>query len=145
VSYALDTNLLTRSIQEEHPQRDEARTAIKKLLLADEEVFILPQNLIEFWAVATRPLDVEGLGLPANETAAHLAKFEILFSLKEDTPAIYLEWKKLVSQHAVMGRNVHDARIAAALTVHGVSHLVTFNKKHFKRFPAITALLPSEL
>jgi predicted nucleic acid-binding protein len=62
VSYALDTNLLTRSIQKEHSQRNEAINAIKKLLLADEEVFILPQNLIEFWAVATRPLDVDGLG-----------------------------------------------------------------------------------
>lgn len=145
MSYALDTNLLIRSIEKDHPKRPEALVAINKLLRAGEEIFILPQNLIEFWAVATRPKDVEGLGLTAAESSAHIVTFETLFSLKEDTSAIYLEWKRLVNQHAVMGKNVHDARIAAALTVHGINHLVTFNKKHFKRFSAFTTLLPTEV
>lgn len=38
-----------------------------------------------------------------------------------------------------------DARIAAALTVHGITHLVTFDKGDFKRFSGINALLPSEM
>jgi hypothetical protein len=33
----------------------------------------------------------------------------------------------------------------AAAIAHGISYFVTFNKDHFKRFSAITALLPSEV
>ena len=52
-------------------------------------------------------------------------------------PAIYVEWKSLVTQHAVMGKKAHDARIVAAMKVHNVSHLLTFNRADFKRFQGI--------
>jgi len=145
VSYAIDSNVLLRSVEKDHPKRDEARASINKLLLAGEEVFLLPQNLVEFWVVATRPREENGLGLSASDTAEHIAAFEAIIPVYEDTPAIYEKWKRLITQHVVMGKNAHDARIAATLTVHGITHLVTFNKRHFKRFPAFTSLLPSEV
>jgi predicted nucleic acid-binding protein len=106
---------------------------------------VLPQNLCEFWVLATRPKKENGLGLSPTEAEAHLAKFESSFLFKADNATVYSNWRQLVTQHGVSGKNAHDARIAAALITHGITHLVTFNQDHFKRFAAIKALLPTEL
>jgi hypothetical protein len=45
----------------------------------------------------------------------------------------------------VSGVQVHDARIAAAMRVHGVTHLLTLNTGDFTRYPGITAVHPATL
>jgi predicted nucleic acid-binding protein len=45
----------------------------------------------------------------------------------------------------VEGKQVHDARLVAAMNVYGIKHLLTYNKNHFKRFAGITVLSPSEV
>jgi predicted nucleic acid-binding protein len=51
----LDTNLLIRMTRSHDPQSGVARTAIQTLLRKGERLIVVPQNLYEFWAVATRP------------------------------------------------------------------------------------------
>jgi predicted nucleic acid-binding protein len=48
----LDTNVLTRIAQTNHPQHPEAVGAVKLLLDRWERLCIPPQNLYGFWAVA---------------------------------------------------------------------------------------------
>lgn len=92
------------------------------------------------------PRDQNGLGMSAPEVEAQCAQFEGLFSLMPDAPAIYGEWKSLVSRHAVMAKKAHDARIVASMKVHNVSHLLTFNVDDFKRFQEIiTVTAPKDL
>jgi predicted nucleic acid-binding protein len=145
LSYALDSNILIRSIEENHPQQDEALDVINKLIGRGAEVFLLPQSLYEFWVVATRPKKDNGLELSAKDAELFLSKFESVFPIKHDTEAVYKEWRQLVTSIAVQGKPTHDARIAAALVTHGITHFVTFNKSHFTRFSAIIVLLPSEV
>jgi hypothetical protein len=52
------------------------------------------------------------------------------------------EWQRLVVQHDVKGRNAHDARLVAAMNVHGVGHILTFNITDFTRYPGIIVLDP---
>jgi predicted nucleic acid-binding protein len=42
----------------------------------------------------------------------------------------------------VSGRQVHDARLVAAMKVHNVTHLLTFNTDDFKRFSEIMVVNP---
>ena len=49
----VDTNILLRSLHPEHPHYAIAQDAIATLRRRDM-LCIAPQNLIEFWAVATR-------------------------------------------------------------------------------------------
>lgn len=72
---ALDTNVLARSIQTDHPHQVVALAAITKLLKQADEVHILPQNLVEFWVLSTRPTKDNGLGLSPSDAEAHIAKF----------------------------------------------------------------------
>jgi predicted nucleic acid-binding protein len=102
----------------------------------------VPQNLYEFWSVTTRPVAQNGLGFSSGQAAAALTRLKQLFTLLEDTPAILPEWERLVVAHAVLGKNAHDARIAATMLIHGVTHLLTFNDADFRRFP-ITVLTPA--
>ena len=68
--------------------------------------------------------------------------FSALFPLLLDPPTLFSEWEQLVTTHAVVGTNAHDARLVAVMLVHGVTHLLTFNTSDFTRFPGITVLDP---
>jgi predicted nucleic acid-binding protein len=91
MSYLVDTNVLLRSVEENHPMNDRAVNAIRLLLAQGEELCIVPQNLIEFWTVATRPTSVNGLGLSLAEAIAELSALKSIFTLQPDTPDLFVE------------------------------------------------------
>jgi predicted nucleic acid-binding protein len=120
----------------------DAVRAVSVLLTRGERVCVFPQNLIEFWNVATRPVSVNGLGFSLAQTEAEVNSIESLLVVLPDSPAIYPEWRRLVVAHSVSGKQVHDARIVAAMNVHNVTHILTFNLDDFKRYPCITLTDP---
>lgn len=141
----VDSNILVFSANLNSPMVHEVSRATSLLLSRGERLCVIPQNLIEFWAVATRPVTSRGLGLSVKQTSAELTRIKSVFHLLPDSPAIYPEWEKLVTQHAVLGKNVHDARLVAAMTVFGLDTLLTTNKPDFKRFAGITAIEPKDV
>ena len=65
-----------------------------------------------------------------------------MFPVLPDTPEIFSEWERIVVQHKVSGKQAHDARLVAAMNVHNLTQLLTFNTSDFKRFTGITAVNP---
>jgi predicted nucleic acid-binding protein len=145
MSYLVDTNVLLRLVQKNHPMRLDARRALAALRKQGEELCIIPQNLIEFYAVATRDLVDNGLGLTVNEAAREIGKLKRIFKLRPDSQAIFIEWEQLVAQYQVIGKKAHDTRLVAAMKTHGISHILTFNVKDFKRFNDITPASPQTI
>jgi len=143
--YLVDTNVLLRSIQQADPMHADAKRAAATLTRQDQQLSIVAQNLIEFWAVATRPAVNNGLALSIDDMAQHVAIFKRIFTLLPDTPEILPEWERLVDQHKVIGRQVHDARLVAAMKVHSITHLLTFNTDDFKRYDEITVVNPQNI
>ena len=143
--YLVDTNVLLRSIQQANPMHADAKRAAATLTRQDQQLSIVAQNLIEFWAVATRPAVNNGLALSIDETTRHVATFKRVFTLLADNPDIFLDWERLVKQHKVIGRRVHDTRLVAAMNVHSVTHLLTFNTDDFKRYDGITVVDPASV
>ncbi len=47
--------------------------------------------------------------------------------------------------HGVSGKTAHDTRYAAAMAVHGVTHLLTHNGADFKRYPHVTVIEPQSV
>ena len=142
MDYLADTNILLRSAQPAHPMHSDAVRAVSVLISGGERVCVIPQNLIEFWAVATRPVDKNGLGLTPAQSEAEVSKIESFLTVLPDGPAIYPEWRRLVIAHAVSGKQVHDTRLVAAMNVHKIANLLTFNVDDFKRFSGITLINP---
>lgn len=145
MSYLVDTNVLLRSVQQTHPMQLDSSRSFDILIRRGEVVSVIPQVLIEFWAVATRPALNNGLGMSVDEAAHHINVFRVAFEFLPDTDSIFEKWAQLVTHHQVLGKQVYDARLAAAMSVHNLTHLLTFNGGDFKRFTEITVVNPSDV
>ena len=145
MGYLVDTNILLRSCQPDHPMYPTASTAVEVLLTQGENLHVTPQNLVEFWNVATRLLDHNGLGMTPKQANIEMVKFEALLPVKLDVPAIHQQWRSLVLHYGVKGVNVHDARLTAAAIVHRLTHVLTFNVRDFKRYSEIIAVHPDQI
>ena len=143
MAIVVDTNVLIFSVQDGHPWQEDSIHAIERRLLADETIYVLPQNLAEFWNVCTRPANKNGIGLSVESADRRLTNLESLLTVLHDTPLVYSQWRKLIVQHGVKGVPVHDARIAAAMLTHGVEQILTYNPRDFSRYGAITPIHPS--
>src|SRR5262249_41230510 len=104
----LDTNLLTRITRSHDPQSGVARAAIQTLLGRRERLIIVPQNLYEFWAVATRapgapPAGQNGLGMTPAQAGHWLRFFQRRFTLLPDREDLCKLWHALVEAHGVTG------------------------------------------
>jgi predicted nucleic acid-binding protein len=141
----VDTNILLRSVQPNHPLCAQATRAVSKLIRQKDAVFFCSQNVAEFWNVATRPADQNGLGFSQEEALQEVGSIEKLLTLLPDIPAIYSAWKAIVRDHKVQGVKVYDARLVATMNVYAVESLITFNAADFKRYGNIAALLPSAI
>jgi predicted nucleic acid-binding protein len=140
----IDTSTLLRTLQPSHPQRETVRVAIKALTARGRELHIVPQNLFELWVVATRPVAQNGLGLSITEATSELMRLKSMFPLLPDTPAIYPVWENLVIQYQVSGKPAHDARLVAAMLVHGLTTILTFDKTGFSRYDGIEVVQPAD-
>jgi len=142
MAYLADTNVVLRRILANDPLHAVVRAAVDRLLLRGETIYITPQNLVEFRALATRPASANGLGMTTAQAAAETQRLEALFPMAAETPAIYPLWRSLVDAHDVIGRQVFDARLVAVMQAHGLTHLLTLNPTHFRRFPGLTIVDP---
>jgi predicted nucleic acid-binding protein len=143
----LDTNLLTRMTRSRDPQAGVARAAIQALLGRGERLIVVPQNLYEFWAVATRapgppPVGRNGLGMTPAQAGHWLRFFRRRFTLLHDREEISRLWQALVEAHGVTGFRAHDVRLVAAMQSYGLTRLLTFNVAHFRGLP-VTILDPA--
>lgn len=75
-----DTNIILRLAEPAHPTHDITLNAVTKLFADGYNICLLPQNLIEFWNVATRPSDKNGFGWTAARTDAEITVLENTFS-----------------------------------------------------------------
>jgi len=141
----MDSNILLRGAQPSHPMHQAAIDAQTELKKRGEQPCLVAQNIIEFRAVATRPATVNGLGMNQSTADAEIARFKVLYPLFLDTPTILTEWERLVGLHGSEGKQNHDARLVAAMIVHGISSILTFNKSDFVRYTEIAVLTPQDV
>lgn len=141
----IDTNMLLRSVQPDHPMHLTAVRALEVLMKREEPLVIALQNVVEFWNAATRSAASNGLGFTIEEARAELTKIEAFFQILIENAASYAAWKALLIECRVSGVKAHDARIAAVMKSYGVPRIVTFNVADFTRYPGIEAVHPEKV
>lgn len=141
-SCLVDTNILLRISRRSDPQYNLVDSALSKLALAGTLLHFTHQNIAELWNAMTRPVNRNGFGLTVTEAEREVRAIESGMSLLADSEAVYREWRTIVVQYAVSGVQVHDARLVAAMKVHGVSHILTLNVTDFDRYSGITVAHP---
>jgi len=140
-----DTNILLRLMKSNDPEFPLVRGAVRALRARGHRLCYIPQNMLEFWNVCTRPMDQNGYGLSPMEADERAQRVERALTLLADNERIHPEWRRLVLTHSVSGRQVYDARLVAAMYVHGVSHLLTLNDRDFIRYPGIIIVHPQDV
>ena len=138
----LDTNILIRSSNKTDPRHQALGDFLREQVKAGVRLFVAPQNVVEFWVVATRPPAVNGLGLTVEDAHARVEDLIAAFELLPDPPTLVSKWLVLCRDHLVLGRQAHDARLAAFMMGHQIHRLITLNHADFKRFTEIECVTP---
>lgn len=144
--YLVDTNVLLRLLQRNDPNYSTIRRAVRTLIARGDDLCCAPQNIVELWNVSTRPATARGgFGLANTETDRRVRLIERIFTILEETLAVYPQWRRLVVDNVVAGVQVHDARIVSVMNVHGITHILTLNGADFSRYTGITSVSPDEI
>ena len=141
----VDTNILLRWVQVDHPSHASAIESHRTLTARGDLLHIVPQVAYEFWAVCTRPGPENGLGISVQEADRMLKSFGQLFDELPEHQDTRRVWQQLALETQAKGKTSHDARLAAAAKCHGLDAVLTFNPQHFSRFPGLQILDPADL
>ncbi|MFO0847116.1 MAG: PIN domain-containing protein [Gemmataceae bacterium] len=139
-----DSGILLRLFEASDPLHPVVKRAVDALGTPGEKLVTAPQNVAEFWNVCTRPASPRGgLGLSVADAEVRLRDVEQRFALLAEPPATYAVWRGMVVAHAVRGKQVHDARLAALMQTHGLTHILTLNGGDFARYPGVVVIDPA--
>ena len=144
-SYLLDTNVILRASDPASETFSLAAESVFLLLTENHECFLTAQVLIEFWVVATRPIEVNGLGWTAERTRQQIDLLTSELSLLPEKPEIFTYWLELVTAHNIKGKRTHDLRLLAVMKAHQISNLLTFNPEDFIAIPGVNIIQPQEI
>ncbi|MDW8320292.1 MAG: PIN domain-containing protein [Armatimonadota bacterium] len=145
MSWLIDTNVLVRLRDADSPHHLLCVQAIQALRSQREELCVCTQVAIEYYVVATRPREVNGIGLRTEEALQDVRDLKALFHWLPEPPDIDRTWQHIVAKYAITGKQAHDARLLALMVSHHVENLLTLNVPHFRRFEEISVVSPHEL
>ena len=143
--YLVDTNVLLRWSHADSLDHSVCTQAVEGMLDSGKDLCICAQVLIEFWAVSTRPLSANGLGLTARQIRNQVANLREMFTILPEPPDMADRWQDVADKHSVQGKQAHDARIAALMLAHDLTHILTFNVDDFARYSDIAAVTPQDI
>ncbi len=144
-SCLIDTNILLRIAQPASQQHLKAVQAVEELKRRKTRLVLVPQVVYEYWTVATRPVEVNGLGMNATLIQKSVTLLLEEFTLLKDERGIFNLWHQLVTENEVSGKKTHDVRLVAAMKRHGIEGLLTYNIVDFRRYEPILVIDPDDL
>lgn len=133
----VDTNVLLAATDR---SRVHHAAAVGFLTLDERNLAITPQIVREYLAVATRPVETNGLGLPVSDALDNVGEFLAAMTLLAEDHRRTTRLLDLLAGGGALGKQVHDANVAAVALAHGVGTIVTDNLRHFARFASLIAV-----
>ena len=136
----VDTNILLTATDESRPLYSAATQILDGSFGQDLRLGASGQVLREYLVVATRPTEVNGLGLSVPDALTNIDEFARHLDLYDETMAVSTRLRQLALDHDLRGKRLHDANIVATMSVHGISTLLTQNGSDFAPFNDITVV-----
>ncbi len=136
----LDTNILVHSKQATSPHFAEVKQRLTELIQDDEELAICPQVVYEFYVVATRPQNQNGLGISCADALTEIHDLLDVYTFINDPDNLFTIWHALIQQFQTLGKNAHDTRLIAFMQSQGIERLYTLNGYDFDHYTHITLL-----
>src|SRR6266850_4197833 len=132
--YLVDSNILLRWVKPDHNDYPLVVSAIDAILRRNDVLCYTSQNVGEFWNMYTRPLDRNGYALPLKKRTGGQNTSKKSSGCSLTALRCMKSGGKLLVMYGVSGVQVHDARLAAAMRVHGVKRILTFNERDLRPF-----------
>jgi predicted nucleic acid-binding protein len=145
VTILIDTNILLRIVDQTAKEHSVCVEALRVLDDRGEDLAICAQLMIEFWSVATRPSNANGLGLSPQRAAFFLDGFTQSLKTLPEPADIAVYWRRTVEQYSVISKQAHDARLVALMDAHGVRQILTLNLADFARYTNVQSLPPTQV
>jgi len=144
VKLLIDTNVFLRFVEVDSPEFEVCDKALEVLRGSEHTAYCCAQVLIELWSVATRPRKVNGLDMSPADAEREIEDIKSVYECLPEPSDMADRWQRVAASHSVRGRQAHDARIAALMMAHSVTHILTLNPDDFTRYSGITPVTPSE-
>jgi predicted nucleic acid-binding protein len=135
--FFLDTNILLTATNEARQHYQLARDLIISHHRSGLHLGISGQIIREYMVVATRPPQANGLGLSPNDTIHNVGEFRERLLFFPESEEVSNELRVLVKEYRLSGTRIHDANVAATMSAHGVTKLITENTDDFSAFSTI--------
>lgn len=141
----VDSSIVVRLFDRSSPAHAPAVDSLRILGQRKESLRTCAQVHIESYAVMTRQLSSNGLGLSQAKAINLLDQVRTLMPCVEEPADIETHWRRVVENHTVIGRQAHDARLAALMAARQWDRILTLNAADFRRYTAIQVLTPQDV
>lgn len=153
-SWLIDSNVLvyaffhrTEKAGREDPEKSLRVDSRQVMTLAAQNAFggaVAQQNLLEFLAIVTSPKRVAS-PVDLREALKACQAYLSFSTLVTPKPSTYLTFEALTRERRAARERLFDLYLAATALDNDVSHICTWNTKHFRGLTALTAATPSEV
>ncbi len=139
----LDTNVLVYSVNKAAPQHADCRAVLRLCASSRVGGVLVPQVLLEFYAIVTSSRRVT-TPLSAAQAISAIAGFRRRLTVKPVPGDSLAQLLNALSTQPVVGQSVFDLFLVAQMISLGIGDICTHNVNDFI-FPGIRALLPAQL
>ena len=141
----VDTNVLLTATDDSRQLHSEAMQLLADSTSQSLRLAASGQVVREYLVVATRPIEVNGLGLSIQDAEANVNELLRCIKLYDETEEVSRHLRQLAITHSLRGKRLHDANIIATMAVHGISTLLTQNGDDFAPFEDIAVVTIAEI
>lgn len=139
----LDANVLVYAINADAPQHGASRAVVDESMHGRVPGVLVPQVLLEFFAVVTNPGRV-GRPLEPARAWQQVAALRSALPLLHPEQQVLTELDRLVSARQPTGGDIFDISLVAQMRAHGISRICTYNVRDFAAFAGVIAVTPEE-
>ncbi len=140
-----DTNVFLSAVDRKRRLHAQALHVLNALPNRGVALCVSGQIVREFLVVCTRPVDVNGLGLPQREALRNAEAIIERSTILDENRNVPVRLLDIVRTTTCGGRQIHDANVVATMQEHGLTRLVTGNPGDFRRFEGIDLVDLAEL
>lgn len=130
----VDTNVFLAATDTNRDAHADAKKFLKDAVTGGWRAFATSQVSREYWVVATRPVEDNGLGLSPDDALHNTAAFQRMVQLLPEDRETHERLAGLVRSHELKGKRIHDANLIAVMAVNGLRRIKTYNPRDFRLF-----------
>lgn len=136
-TFFLDANVLISATDRSRQHHQRALKLLSLIPQSGGHLAWSGQVLREYLVVATRPIEVNGLGLSLTSALENVGELQQRLRLLAEDSTVATNLATLVARYGVFGKRIHDANLVATMLAHRIAVCVTDNTQDYLEFAEV--------